>query len=201
MFQWVKGTGTNVSISNDQQPLSESKSEAEPRIEMREFIEVVNWESFQYSDTRKKPNPPWRWFKIQTAFIYSPIWLSMTRQQRGDFVALLAAASQTGNLIPNDSKWLRNFGLSTKIAKNLAQVGAIRIFSLPADHRRIKALRRTFSGGAPDKEQIQNRTEESRLKSRSRNEGSGTPVHAKSLVDEVFDKKHLENIKIVGGQH
>ncbi len=116
---------------------------------MREFLEVCDWDYFQYSGSHKKPNPPWRWFKGPVNFVQSPTWLSLTRQQRGDIIGILAAASQTGNMIPNDPNWLRSFGVSPKIAKNLAQHGLIRIFSLPSDDQKIKNLRRVFSGGTP----------------------------------------------------
>lgn len=124
----------------------------------REFFEICDWESFQYSDTRKVPSPPWRWFKVPLAFIRSPTWMAMTRQQRGDFVGVLAAASQCGNLIPLDPGWLRSFGVSAKILKNLGQLGLIRVFSIPSDDKRIRDLRQTFSGGTP----AQRRGEENR---------------------------------------
>lgn len=116
---------------------------------VREFFEICDWDSFQYSDTRKVPLPPWRWFKVPLAFVRSPTWMEMTRQQRGDFVGVLAAASQCGNLIPLDPKWLRSFGVSAKILKNLSQLGLIRIFSMRSDDKRIRDLRQTFSGGTP----------------------------------------------------
>ncbi len=122
------------------------KTEAADR---REFLEVCDWDYFQYSGSHRKPNPPWRWFKVPVNFVQSPTWLSLTRQQRGDFIGILAAASQTGNMIPNDPNWLRSFGVSSKIAKKLSQLGLIRIFSLPADDHKIKELRRVFSGGTP----------------------------------------------------
>ena len=126
-----------------------------------EYIEVVDWESYQYSDTHKKPSPPWKWFRIPVSFIQSPIWMAMTRQQRGDFPGLLAAASQTGNMIPHDPKWLRNFGVSPRILMNLIQHGLIRVFSLPANDLRVKELRRVFSGRGPAQKRVdKNRTEE-----------------------------------------
>ena len=124
----------------------------------REFLEVCDWDSFQYSGSHKKPNPPWRWFKVPVNFVQSPTWLSLTRQQRGDFIGILAAASQTGNMIPNDPNWLRSFGVSPKIAKKLSQLGLIRVFSLPANDQKIKNLRRVFSGGTS----AQRRGEENR---------------------------------------
>jgi hypothetical protein len=127
-----------------------------------EFIEVVDWDSYQYSDIHKKPSPPWKWFRIPVSFIQSPIWMAMTRQQRGDFPGLLAAASQTGNMIPNDAKWLRNFGVSPKILMNLIQHGLIRVFSLPANDQRVKELRRVFSGRVP----TQKRVDKKRLEKR-----------------------------------
>lgn len=127
--------------------------------EIRDFFEVVDWEIFQYSDTRKKPNPPWRWYRVQMTFVRSPVWLAMTKPQRADFIAVLGAASETGNMIPVDRKWLRFRELSPNILRKLSNVGLVRGFSLPANHPKIKELRHVFSGGTP----AQRRGEENSL--------------------------------------
>lgn len=184
-----KTVGTVVSVPDNQIPTVELK------LATREFLEIVDWEIFQYADTRKVRRPPWRWFRIQVSFIYSPIWLSMTRQQRGDFVSLLAAASQTGNMIPMEPRWLRNFGVSIKVCKKLSQLGVIRIFSLTSDHKRIKDLRRVFTGGAPDIDSEQNRTETERLKNKSSKGNDQNLVHIEGPADKAFNKLHRQRQK------
>ena len=113
----------------------------------REFLEVCDWESFQYSGSHKKPEPPWRWFRVHVSFMNSPIWQQMTKPQRSDFVSLLSLASQCGNLINADAKWLRLHGISSKTLATLTELQLIRRFSLPGDDQKIKNLRRVFSGG------------------------------------------------------
>lgn len=125
---------------------------SETEAEAREFVEIVDWTIFQYSDHRKKPHPPWRWFRIQMTLLRSPQWLALTKPQRADFIAVLGAASETGNMIPLEKKWLRLRELSPRILQKLSKTGLVRSFSLPANHSRIKDLRRVFSGGIPASE-------------------------------------------------
>ncbi len=136
----------------------------------REFIEICGWESFQYSGSHRKANPPWKWFRIHNSFLESPDWLTMTKPQKVDFITLLSLASRTGNMIPNDKKWIRLHGVSTKTLPSLEQLSLIRIFSLPIDDKRIMTLRSVFSGGTPPRgEEI--REEENRGDALARSPG------------------------------
>ena len=137
----------------------------------REFIEVCGWESFQYSGSHRKANPPWKWFRIHNSFLESPVWFSMTKPQRADFITLLSLASRTGNMIPNDKKWLRLHGASTKTLPSLEQLSLIREFSLPIDDKRIMALRSVFSGGTPPRGE-ERREEENRGDAQVRSPGA-----------------------------
>jgi hypothetical protein len=112
---------------------------------------VVDWDAYQYSDKRKKPNPPWRWCRLPRALMDSPEFQHLTWQQRGAFCWLLMLASETGNLIPNESDFLLNrIQLRSKLKLNLIQSGFIEEFTLPADSPEIKRLRRIYSGGPPE---------------------------------------------------
>lgn len=135
-----------------------------------EFIEICDWESFQYSGSHRKANPPWKWFRIHNSFLESPVWLSMTKPQRADFITLLSLASRTGNMIPNDKKWLRLHGVGTKTLPSLEQLSLIREFSLPIDDKRIMALRSVFSGGTPPRGE-ERREEEKRGDALARSPG------------------------------
>jgi hypothetical protein len=126
----------------------------------RTFYEVLDWEAFQYSDRRKVPNPPWRWFRIQVAMLRAPQWLALSAAQRADFIALLGAASETGNLIPDDPAWLGVRGLNRQSLRQLVNKSLAARVSLPSDHPRIKELRRVLSGAAPDPEGRGQRTED-----------------------------------------
>ena len=130
----------------------------------RIFIEICDWQSFQYSGSHRKADPPWKWFRLHNSFIESPIWFSMTKPQRADFVTLLSLASRTGNLIPKDRKWLSSHGISAKTLPSLEQLSLIRVFPLPQDDQRITELRSILSGGTPlrgeEKREEENRKEE-----------------------------------------
>ena len=68
--------------------------------------------------------------------------------------------------------------MSPKIAKNLAQHGLIRIFSLPTNDQKIRELRRVFSGGTS----AQRRGEE-----QSSNKGSGEENNSPTPAPEIND--------------
>lgn len=127
----------------------------------RIFIEICGWESFQYSGSHRKPDPPWPWFRLHNNFIESQIWFAMTKPQQADFIALLSLVSRFGNFIPMDVKWLRSHGISSKTLSSLEKLSLIRIFSVPADDRKIKQLRSVLSGGTPCRGK-EKRTEENR---------------------------------------
>lgn len=126
--------------------------ESKTTTEQREFCRVVDWELYQYADVRKKPTPPWKWFRIQRAFLSSPEWLAMTTATKVDFVHLLGAASETGNMIPLDRNWLRFRQLSEKKIQKLEKFSVVEAFSLPADDTKIKQLRQILSGAFPPPE-------------------------------------------------
>ena len=129
-----------------------SKIENGNELQRREFCKVIDWDLYQYSDVRKKPNPPWRWFRIQRALLVSPEWLSMTPTQKVDFVHVLGAASETGNMIPIDRNWLRVRQLSQKKLKVLKGFSILEFFSLPPDDPKIRRLRQILSGAIPPPE-------------------------------------------------
>jgi hypothetical protein len=139
---------------------------SEERSQQREFIEICDWESFQYSGSHRKPDPPWPWFRLHNNFIESQTWFAMTKPQQADFVTLLSLVSRFGNLIPKDMKWLRSHGISSKTLPSLEQLSLIRVFWLPADDLRIKQLRSTLSGGTPlrgeERREEENRKEETK---------------------------------------
>jgi hypothetical protein len=118
----------------------------------RRFYEVTDWAAYQYTDRRKVPSPPWKWFRVQLALLRSPEWLALSAQQRADFIAVLGAASETGNLIPDDAAWLQLRGISRQSLRQLVGRSLVGRVSLPSDHQRIKELRRVLSGAAPDPE-------------------------------------------------
>ena len=136
-------------------------------VPLREFLEVCDFDDFQYSGSHKKPDPPWYWFRIHLSFTNSPIWLQLTKPQRADFISLLALASQCGNLIPADRKWLTTHDISPKSLATLIELRLIRRFYLPPNHQRIKELRRIFSGAAPPQKEKEGRREEKRKESLS----------------------------------
>lgn len=123
-----------------------------PKDDLFEYVEVVYWNHYQYSDRRKNPNPPWPWFRLQASFLRSPEWLGMSKPMRADFIAVLSAANATGNMIPVCKSWLRAFELTPNILQKLNKTELTRSFSLPPDHKRIKDLRRIFSGALPPSE-------------------------------------------------
>ena len=59
-----------------------------PKNDCREFASIVQWDEIQYTRTDKKPKPPWAWFRLQLAFLRSPLWCSMTKTQRADFISM-----------------------------------------------------------------------------------------------------------------
>ena len=154
----------------------------EPPNDHDRYIEVCDWESFQYSGSHKKTNPPWKWFRLHNSFIASPTWLAMTKPQRADFVTMLSLASRTGNMIPDDRKWLRLHDVSAKTLPRLEQMSLIRSFSLLPDDKRIRTLRSVYSGGAPP------RGEQSREEEDKKEETREIP-HGRSL--EVRDSDIL----------
>ena len=76
----------------------------------------------------------------------------MSKPMRADFIAVLSAANATGNMIPVCKSWLKAFGLTPKILQKISKTGLIQSFSLPPDHKRIKDLRRMYSGPLPPSE-------------------------------------------------
>ena len=123
-----------------------------PPIEFREFCQVVDWDAFQYTETRKVPKPPWKWFRIQMTLLRSWEWNQLTKPLRADFIALLGAASETGNLIPTDRKWLRARDISPVSIQKLVKVELCRLIQLAPDDPQIRNLRRAFSGVTPPPE-------------------------------------------------
>ena len=115
----------------------------------REFCEVIDWDSYQYADIRKVPKPPWKWFRIPISVLRSAEYLSLTKPLRADFVALLGAASETGNLIPMDKRWLSARQITRNSIEKLSKSGLCRAFFLMPDDKRIRELRRVFSGVPP----------------------------------------------------
>jgi len=133
------------------------------------FLRIVDWDDFQYADTRKKPNPPWRWCRLPRLLMDSPDFQRMTMTQRGAFCSLLMLASETGNLIPDDQKFLRNrVQLDTRVKLSLTKLGMIEQISLPSDSQQVKDLRRIYSGGLPE---YGRRVEGEGEKKRGRGEG------------------------------
>ena len=126
----------------------------------RQFYEVTDWAAYQYTDRRKVPSPPWKWFRVQLALLRSPEWLALSAAQRADFIAVLGAASETGNLIPDDPSWLQVRGISRQSLRQLVGKSLVARVSLPSDHARIKELRRVLSGVAPDTEDRGQRAED-----------------------------------------
>jgi hypothetical protein len=161
----------------------------------RHFYEVIDWASYQYADHRKVPSPPWKWFRVQRALLSSPHWLALSDALQAAFIRVLGAASETGNMIPDDVNWLRVRGLNRRTLASLVRQSMVTRFSLPEDHQRIKQLRRILSGGAPDTEDRGQRTEsESDSEDRAgasvevstRRERS--PLHARSPMIPEGDK-------------
>jgi hypothetical protein len=133
-------------------------SNGSPRNELREFASIVQWDDIQYTRIDKKPKPPWAWFRLQLAFLRSPLWCSMTKTQRADFVSMCAAASQTGNLVPtDDTRWLRQFELTRKNVRTLAELGLIAFATLSPDDKRLNDLRSVLSVRCPPDGRHQNR--------------------------------------------
>lgn len=120
--------------------------------ERREFCEVIDWDAYQYTDTRKVRTPPWRWFRVQMTLLRSPEWLALSKPARADFIALLGAASETGNLIPMDRRWLNARQLSRSSVEKMSNFGLCRTFFLEPDDKKIRALRAAFSGVSPPPE-------------------------------------------------
>lgn len=126
----------------------------------REFASIVQWDDIQYTRTDKKPKPPWAWFRLQIAFLRSPLWCSMTKTQRADFISMCAAASQTGNFVPtDDARWLRQFELTRKNVRTLAELGLIAFSTLSLDDKRLNELRSVLSVGRPSVGRHQSRAE------------------------------------------
>jgi hypothetical protein len=184
----------------------------------RDFIEICDWESFQYSGSHRKPNAPWPWFRLHNNFIESQTWFSMTKPQRSDFVTLLSLVSRFGNMIPKDEKWLRSHGISSKTLPSLAQLPLIRSFSLPADDKRIKQLRSVLSGGLPPRGE-ENRGEDKREDAPERiptpgvndsNHPAPEPPHRTSLSDFLgnqtgksphHDPRSFDELKLIVKPH
>ncbi len=152
-------------------------------VEQRSFIEICDWESFQYSGSHRKPDPPWPWFRLHNNFMESQTWFEMTKPQRADFIALLSLVSRFGNLIPKDMKWLKSHGVSSKTLPSLEQLWLIRSFSLPVNDKRIKNLRSVLSGGTPRRGEERREEEKERRDNGSPSDGSArkkgrrTPPH------------------------
>jgi len=167
----------------------------------REFASVVDWDDFQYVRTDKKPKPPWAWFRVQLDFLRSPLWTSLTKSQRADFIAMCAAASQTGNLVPiDDAKWLKFFDLSRKNVSTLLELSLISVSTLPADDPRIRELRSALSVRRPsvglhkeaetDTETDTHTTSAERLAARERDDSkSAFEGHSTPSSDRVSQSK------------
>jgi hypothetical protein len=154
----------------------------------RKFYEVRDWAAYQYADRRKVPNPPWKWFRVQVALLRSPEWLGLSAAQRADFIAALGAASETGNLIPDDPRWLHFRGLSRRSLASLVRESLVGCISLPNEHPRIRQLRRVLSGAAPDPEDRGQRTEDRYQKGKEYSESVNSrplPRHDPRTFDQI----------------
>jgi len=79
--------------------------------------------------------------------------------QRGAFLCFLMLASETGNLIPADPKYIRSRAqVDPRLTQSLTKVGLIEEIALDSDSQEVKELRRIFSGGRPPPEE-EGRTE------------------------------------------
>ncbi len=143
------------------------------------FLQIVDWSDYQYSDIRKKPNPPWRWCRLPTVLMSSPSFQSMTMPQRGALCSLLMLASETGNLIPDEPGFLRNrIQLDGRLRRSLIDLGVIQEIVLPLDSREVKDLRRVYSGGAPaNRRTVEEEEEESRTESDAKESQSRAAAH------------------------
>lgn len=115
--------------------------------EHTEFLKIVDWEELQYSNTHKKPDPPWPWFKVPRILKDGREWQKLPESARGAFFGLCMMASETGNLIAHDSAWLKNaIQLRPKSLAILIEAGFVRTISLPSDSKEIKRVRSIYSG-------------------------------------------------------